>query len=523
MRPGSVPWLLAHELRLAWRETAGRWDPRFVLGLVAALLLTVHALLWIFLRDLRGAVTLTPEVLPFAYLATAALLLGAFGFATSLAMNRSLLALFERGDLDLLVSSPLPSKTIFASRLTGVVLVIALVLGVFVIPLASAGLIMGLPQLLGLYPALVCLALVATSLGVLVTLGLVRLFGARAARTITQIIASLAGAAFILLVYFAFMLRDTPMAFVDLQGLLAAVRPGGPLAPERLIWLPVRIVFFDPPAVTLSLLASAALFWLTVSAAHRDFVAGTRQSLTVRRAGPSSERRPVTFQRGLLRVVVLKEWRLILRDPSLLSQTLLQLLYLVPLAFLFLREGEGEATLSRFFGLGLGAMVVALGGSLASSLARICVSGEEAPELLAASPVSAGRMRRLKLVAALVPAWVVGLPVLTLLLQGVAGWFVPLLCFLGATLSVGVLNIWNARPVKRSDLFKRQAQTGRDPVLAIIEGLVLMGWVAASFGLYDGAWWGLLGLVIGLLGPAAAYVRVQRAESTAPPSLEGVR
>lgn len=457
--------------------------------------------MWLGLRRFRGAIVLAGDSLTVATWLVAGGLLLSFTLALSLAINRSVEALFARGDLDLLVSSPLSSKVIFTSRALGIALTVALTLGLLVVPVASAGVMLGLPQLLGLYPALFSLALTAASFGMLLTLLLVKLFGARRARTISQIVGSFVGGLVVILSYLPTLAGWRPSP-ERLQGLAQYLAPGALLGPESPLWFPARAALLDPLPLLVSLGLSLLLFYVTVTVAHRGFIAGTQRSMTLRRRAPEKAKQ-VVFRGGLTRVMLFKEWRLIFRDPYLLSQTLLQVIYLIPLAFLLFSDAL-DVTGAR-----LGVAVVALGGTLASSLARICVSGEEAPELLAAAPVPSGRLRGLKLLAALSPVWLLCLPIFMLLaFEGAAGWPVVLLSFFGATLSAGVLNLWNGATIPRADLFKSSGQKGRDPVLGVIETVVLIAWLAVGLGL-PGAWWGWPGLLIGVAAPLFAYLRYQ--------------
>jgi hypothetical protein len=88
-----------------------------------------------------------------------------------------------------------------------------------------------------------------------------------------------------------------------------------------------------------------------------------------------------------------KEWTLLLRDPWLMSQTLMQLLYLLPAAFLLWRNfygGDGGASAL------LVPILIVSAGQLGGGLAWLAVSGEDAPELIASAPVSAARVLRAK-------------------------------------------------------------------------------------------------------------------------------
>src|ERR671931_212086 len=78
-----------------------------------------------------------------------------------------------------------------------------------------------------------------------------------------------------------------------------------------------------------------------------------------------------------------KEWTLLKRDPWLLSQTLMQVLYLLPPALLLWRSfGEGDGALVL-----LVPVLVMAAGQLAGGLAWLAISGEDAPDLVATAPV----------------------------------------------------------------------------------------------------------------------------------------
>jgi ABC-2 type transport system permease protein len=486
-----------------------------VIGIILILLLAVHLILWFILRNMRGTIMLEPSSLGFVYLIGTAIMLGVFSLALTFAINRSVLALFDRGDLDLLVSSPLSSKTIFMTRAAGIVATVFLGFFLLAIPVVSGAIILGLPQLTGIYPTLLALVLLATSAGMLITLSLVRLFGARSARTIAQILASLVSVAFMAAYYIGiFGGFGAILTSEALQGWLERLSSGGTLRSDSLVWLPARALFLDPFALALVLLISGTIFWFTVHLAHQRFITGTQESLTVRRQVRRGSDR-VKFRSGLVAVTLHKEWKLILRDPYLVSQTLLQFLYLVPLAVLIYRGditvGAAGTPAETLFRGGLGTGVVLIGGILAGHLSRICVSGEEAPELLVSSPARSTSLRWLKLAASLAPAWFLCLPLLLLLaVQGAHGWPILLLCFVGITLCTGLINLWNAKPVPRRDLFKNEALVGRDIILSILDLVVLIGWGLTAFNLPTGSPWGIGGLATATFGTAFALWRYRQ-------------
>src|SRR5687767_12876637 len=120
-RPGSAVWLLQHELRLFWFGTASakagsapRRPGKTAVIVFALIWIALHATVWVLLRKFGAGMQMLGVLLT-------VLLLGATTFMVSSAIGSSVRVLYERGDLDLLLSSPLPSRSIFTVRLAGVI------------------------------------------------------------------------------------------------------------------------------------------------------------------------------------------------------------------------------------------------------------------------------------------------------------------------------------------------------------------------------------------------------------------
>ena len=83
-----------------------------------------------------------------------------------------------------------------------------------------------------------------------------------------------------------------------------------------------------------------------------------------------------------------KEFLLLGRDPWLVSQTLMQLLYLVPPALLLWRSfSDSSAALVL-----ISPVIVMAAGQLAGGLAWLTISGEDAADLVATAPLSPSRV-----------------------------------------------------------------------------------------------------------------------------------
>ncbi len=505
MTPGTLPWLLRHDLRVAWREFTATSTPGSLIATGAILFALVHLALWFMAQGLRGSLT---PLHPAAIYVAVALLLVATPLMLALAMSRSVQALFERGDMDLLASSPLSSRVIFAGRVLGVALTVCLMSSIFLLPIAHVGVMVGVPQLLGLYPTVAALSLAVASVGMILTVWLVRVFGARRARVLAQVVGSLAGGGFFMLAMIPNLLGNNWLDSLaaNMANIVPLFEAGGPLAPESLLWFPARALFFDPLSLLLALGGSALVFWLTTRFLHRAFMTGTLEPTTAVRSRRPSSQGHYRFRQGTRLVMLLKEWKLILRDPYLVSQTLLQVIYFIPMAVIIWRPATDSSPFSNLEGL-LGAGAVLLAGTFSATLARICLAGEEAPDLLRASPVPSAEVHRIKLTAAVLPSIVLVLP-LVIGLVSLNAWLALLMALiaLASAIASSLIRLWNPIRVRRSDLFKRARNQG-DTILNLIEGVVPVGLGLGAYGLSVGQWFGPLGIGISLAATLLAWWR----------------
>ena len=489
-RPGSAAWLLQHELRLAGRgiglRNLGAW------AIAAALLwLLLHAAAYPLLSLLRGAGTpasAMPMVGAMTWLVMSLML--------SQAILLSVSALFVRGDLDLLLASPIPPRSVFIVRGLGVAVSSTVLYLVLLSPLANLGPFTGRPGLLAIYPTMLALGLGMTALGIAATLGLVWWIGARRARTAAQLLGAFIGAAVFLVMQAQNMLAASQKRHIA-EWLRRWTATDGPLAPDSLWWWPGRAMMGEPLPLALLVVLGIGSFTLVIGVAERRFVTGTQGVVTggVQRADSPAATGPPRLRPGLRRNVLVKEWRLIWRDPQLIAQALLQTLYLLPLMFLAFRHQDTLAVVVP------GAVL--FGTSLAGALAWITVAAEEAPELIGSAPVTLGRVRWMKLVAALAPVGLLLLPLLVLLLVKdplLALVFVG--CAGGGCFSAGMMQLWYPRQGDRRDM-KKSMQGG--VAVRLLETFDGMAWAATAWCLI--AAWGYApwALATALSMPAAVW------------------
>lgn len=478
-------WLLRHELRLWWRKTTDGqkfWAWLIIFGLAVS---SALFFLWIGLQGVRTELSQTEPPEAGIWVAIALWFI-AFVSAFNQAIGKSVVILFERGDLDLLLSSPLSGRAIFAVRLLSVALTVFFGFCIFVVPMSLLAVVMGVPQLLGVYPALIGICLITASLGMLITLWMVRLIGVRRARIWVQILNVVS----FLIVFLGFQLPNLAQGsdfeiapflqrlqgWVDQSDLLRSL-----LAVDSWLWFPARAIWFDPVSVGLTLVGSGAIALFTVYAIAQAFLTGTQQSITRKHRARAYE--GVALREGFRQVVLAKEWRMMRRNPYLISQVALQVVLILPLTWIVLQNG-GDAETNLEVGSIASFALPILSGQLSYGFSQICLSGEEAADLLKSAPVPVGSLRRLKQLAALVPVWLLLLPVTLILMVRGEAWLVVLFASLGASICASYLRLWNSRPVPPKELFRQRNLAQSDFWLGLIESMVTWVWAGLGSALY---------------------------------------
>lgn len=447
-RPGSIAWLLRHELKLLWFNSGlgtgkggvRRHPGKLSIAVWVATSLVLHAAAYGLLR-VAGDDQLPSQQL---LLIITMMMAASVTLMLSSGLKASVEVLFTRADLDLLLSSPLPSRSIFAVRLAGIVLGVALLYLFFLAPVANAGLLLGRPHWLAIYPTVLGAAAITASSAMLLTLGLVRAIGARRTRVVAQVLGALAGASlFLVSQVYSFVSRTDNS---EAERLLAPLEK---LGPDSMAWWPARAALGEPlPLLALAVLG-AGVVALTVGLTHRFFVHGLQQAAGTVRVARASGAPRYRFGRSLFQTVIVKEWRLIARDPNLISQVMLQMLYILPICLpLFTRNGPALPAIASG--------VTLLSGSLTASLAWIVIAAEDAPDLLRSSPAGVRTVRHAKLAAAAMPVLaIVAMPLLWLLLRDAVAALLISFTISAHVLSAALIVMWAGRSALRGEFKAR--------------------------------------------------------------------
>lgn len=473
LKPGSLGWLVLHDLMLTWRRfrsVFGALPPRKVTVIVACAFVAFHLLSipvaqWFATTQPGGANA------RHYYPAMASAVLFVMPWLVSQAMTSTARALYTRNDLDLLLSSPLPPRFVLAARALAIGCESIGSVAIFVIPIANVNALFGGWHWLAVYPALIAMGLFSTSAGIVLTLLLFRIAGPRRTRMLTQIVATIIGAAFIFtLQALNVMPEGTREAIVS-----AIENPGNSLLYNRdgWLWLPVRAATGEGAALVMWCSIAVIAFTATALVLGERFAISAVQSAGAAASVRARRSRPLKFRRGLGRALRLKEWRLLGRDPWLVSQILLQVVYTLPVSIVIWRSQGPNGSMA----ISVAPAVVVIASQIAASLAWLTISSEDAPEFLATAPVTRKTIEWRKLEAIALPlACFLAAPLAALAFSSLELALYTGLFAAGAAASTAFLNFWHPMPGRRVAVLRRHSQS---KLVAVLEHLLALLWAVA--------------------------------------------
>lgn len=385
----TISWFARHEARLAWRDwtmlmSGGRKlkDRAVVIGMVV-FALGLHGVAYMVLRPhlpASGGVDM-----PMLAGITMSIIL-TFTMMFSQALEQVTRAFYTRDDLDLILSSPAPARHLFSVRITSMVMTTAMMSGLIVAPFINVAAWLDGPHWICAYAMILAMAAVATGIAVQATLLLFRRIGPKRTRIIAQITAAVVGASFLIGIQIVAILSYGTMSRFEIvsEARVLANLPDG----ASWLWLPARAVVGEPLPLALALCIAMLFFALVVRRASYQFrenvvaamgITETRHTHAHSQALARGLRHKSTFT-----ALVAKEWTLLARDPWLVSQTLMQILYLIPPALMLWVSFGQNSNIETI----LAPVLVMAAGQLAGALTWLAISGEDAPDLIATAPIS---------------------------------------------------------------------------------------------------------------------------------------
>jgi ABC-2 type transport system permease protein len=322
------------------------------------------------------------------------------------------------------------------------------------------------------FGVVVAIGFSAAALAIAFTILLFRLIGPARTRLIAQILAAIIGAGFVIALQIAAILSyGTLSRFAVLTSdATAGFAPDA----DSLLWLPARAALGDIEALLWLLAASLVLLGGVMAIFSPRFadtaIVVSAQAITSRRNTRARAFRGGSRQQALRR----KEFLLLGRDPWLISQTLMQLLYLVPPALLLWRSFAGSDAAIVL----ITPVVVMAAGQLAGGLAWLTISGEDAADLVATAPLSPSAVLRAKIEVVLIVIGAIFAPLIAAL--AFAAPLQAAVTAIGVTIgatSATAIQLW-FRVQARHSQFRRRQTSSR--LATFSEAFSSIGWAATA-------------------------------------------
>lgn len=471
----ALSWFALHELRLAWREwfammTGGRRKRTraAIIGLLcfAALL---HLPAWAVIG--RFADLQLPLDKSSLIVISATMFL-AWTLMLSQAIESVTRVFYARADLDLIMSSPATLANLFSVRIAAIGLTVTALALLFSTPFIDVLVIGGGARWLSAFGVVVAMGLSAAAIAIAVTILLFRLIGPAQTRLVAQILAAIIGAGFVIaLQVAAIMSYGTLSRFTILtSGSVAAHAPDV----DSIWWWPARAAMGDSEALLL-LLALALVLLGSVMAIFSHRFADTAIDAAAYGISGSKRAKERRFRAGSRQQALRrKEFSLLWRDPWLISQTLMQLLYLVPPALLLWRNFADSAAALTL----ITPVIVMAAGQLAGGLAWLTISGEDAPDLVATAPLASSSVMRAKVEVVLIATAVIFCPLVAALAftspyQAVVSGGGVIISAASAT----VIQLWFRVQARRTQFRRRQTSSR---LATFAEAFSSIGWAATA-------------------------------------------
>jgi ABC-2 type transport system permease protein len=476
IKSGTWTWFARHELRLAWRDwlsmlTAGHRGRERTAAIV--LLVFIVMLHLIALAMVAPYARVGDDISKVSLIAITSGAVLSFSLMLSQAMESVTRAFYARADLDLILSSPIDARKIFCVRIGTTATSISLMALLLAAPFINVLALRGGAQWFAAYGVVIAMGVAATAVAVALTIALFNTIGPKRTRLGAQIVAAVIGAAFVIgLQIAAIQYYGTLSRFAVLESNTVVA-----YAPDvtSIAWWPARAILGDVTPLAAVLGLSFIALGGSVAAFSPRFADHAIAAAGVSNNAPRQARGALHFRwRSPGRALRAKEFALLRRDPWLLSQTLMQMLYLLPPALM----------LWHSFGAGTGPLVLMIpilvmaSGQLAGGLAWLAISGEDAPDLVATAPVAGYQITRAKVEAVMACVAVVFAPfILAIALTSTS---YALMSAAGITLaaaSATQIQLWFRAQAKRSQ-FRRRHTSSR--VATFAEAFSSISWAATG-------------------------------------------
>jgi ABC-2 type transport system permease protein len=466
----------------------------------------MHAFAFYVLR--RASALAIEHDLPTLIAVTSTILLSAAAMLSQ-AMESVTRIFYTRSDLELILSSPARTERLFAIRMATIILSVGVMslfsLGPFINILAW---LRG-PRWLGGYGVVFAVSMTVTAVAIVLTVALFRTIGPNRTRLAAQIAAALVGGMFIVGLQLAAMFATGTMSrFAFLRSRI--VEEHVPNI-DSVFWWPARSALGNLSALGAVIITSLFLFLLVAAIYAPRFAGYTIEASSISQRRDNRKAIHLPFRvRNASAALRRKEMLLLLRDPWLMSQSLMQLLYLIPPAFLLVKS----FSLAGRVAVILVPILIMASGQLAGGLAWLTISGEDAKDLVQTAPVLPSRVLHAKIEAVMECILVVFCPfVICLALFSPAQALIAAFGIAASAVSSAKVQLWFRSQAKRSH-FRRRHTSSR--IATFAEAFSSIAWAAAGAVAASGSWMAVI-IAVAAMGILALVRLFSPARRTEPP------
>lgn len=262
---------------------------------------------------------------------------------------------------------------------------------------------------------------------------------------------------------------------------------------ESWLWLPARTLLLEPKAILLTTMLSVGLTGLTDKLLPNAFRKVQQQLYMGSERSPLNYR-PRKFQHGIIRNIMTKEWRVLRRRSQPFLGGVLLVTIFLPVIMLMRKVELPPNVPSTASWIMM--LTVMLSLFMTSSLTVYCVAYDDAATWLQSAPVRSRQLRMSKLLAALIPVWVVMSPAIAIVTflggSGLLTFFLLLL----APAAMAVLKLWSVSTLDLS-VGIALAALQQDGILMYLEIFSALLWMFCSLTLASTYWaYGILALLL---------------------------
>lgn len=481
---GSLGWFARHEFNLSWRDfvrmmSAGKpGREKGVIAFIAIAVFIIHAIAYaIIVPKIQNGLTIDKSFM--------AIVSGSILLTLSLMMSQALelvtRVFYSRSDLDLILSSPTSAKKVFTIRIGAIAISTAML---SLLLFGSAINILAIfddVAWLSAYLVLFACGAIATAASLSITILMFKTLGAKRTRLISQIIAAIVGAGFIIGIQLAAI--SSLGSISRFEFLSSEVVANAVPELNSMVWIPARAAMGEMSALLGVLTLSFGLLALAIIAFAGKFGEYVITAAGISQTAQVSKPSQTNFKaRSIASTLRHKEWRLLLRDHWLISQSLMQVLYLIPPAFMLWQNFGHTSSI----GIVVIPVLVMATGQLSGGLAWLVISGEDAPQLVQTAPVAKGAIIRAKTEAVLGAIAMIAAPII--LLMTFVEIKMALIAAIGiacASVSATMIQLWFRSQAKRSNFRRRQTSS---KVATLSEAFSSIMWAGSAALIAGGLW-----------------------------------